>query len=132
MNKVLVVLLIALGSVTACSKERVLMPSQQWGGIKFEVETRPPIAVAGMNEFVIIATRGKRPASKLILSIQIMGSGKWQQATQDGRVGVFRKALFVKDPEQDTLLVRVRHSKKEDKDETILEFPLRRQNISID
>ncbi len=132
MNKVLGFLLIALIALTACSKERVSMPSQKWEDIKFEVETRPPSAVPGMNEFVIIASRSRRPAPDLILSIQIMGSGKWQQAIQDGHIGVYRKALVVRDPQQDTLLVRIRHSKKENKKETILEFPLIKQTIPIE
>ena len=130
MNRTLSLILIILALLPACSSERISMPNQQWKDISFEVETRPPQAVSGMNEFVIIASRGKRPASDLILSIKVMGGNKWQQAIQDGRVGVFRKSLVVKDPQQDSLLIRIRHRKKENKDETILEFPLRTQHIS--
>lgn len=123
-------LFVALLLSSACSGERVAMPTQQWSDMSFEVETRPPLAVSGMNEFVVIASRNGKRVSEIIVSIQIMGTGKWRQAIQDGHIGVFRKSLFVKDPKQTSLLVRVRHSKKENKDETILEFPLRDQIVS--
>ena len=103
------------------------MPTQQWNDIKIEVETRPPRAVRGMNEFVVIASRKRRPASEIIVSIQIMGTGKWQQAIQDGNIGVFRKSLLLKNPKEQSLLVRIRHQKKENKGETILEYPMRQQ-----
>jgi len=124
-NRLLLLGLIFL--LASCSGERVSMPSQQWNDIKIEVETRPPRAVRGMNEFVIIASRNRRPASEIIVSIQIMGTGKWQQAMQDGHIGVFRKSLLLKNPKEQSLLVQIRHQKKENKGETILEYPMRQQ-----
>ncbi|MFV2057811.1 MAG: hypothetical protein ACC707_15195 [Thiohalomonadales bacterium] len=115
--------------LAACNNERIMMPIQEWQGISFEVETRPPKAVAGMNEFVIIASRGRRPVADVILSIKIMGPGEWKQAIQDGHVGVFRKSILVKNPLESSLLVRIRHSQVNNKSETILEFPLRQQSI---
>lgn len=126
-------LLLALTIVlTACGGERISMPTQQWNNIKIAVETRPPRAVRGMNEFVIIASRNRKPASELIISIQVMGTGKWQQVIQDGHIGVFRKSLFLKNPQEQSLLVQIRHRKKENKGETILEFPIRHQRALTD
>jgi len=128
-NKYLIGLLLLMLLLVACNNERITMPIQKWQGISFEVETRPPKAVAGMNEFVIIASRGRRPVADVILSIKIMGPDEWKQAIQDGHVGVFRKSILVKNPRESSLLVRIRHSQPNNKDETILEFPLRQQSI---
>jgi len=113
--------------ISACSDERMKMPAQEWNNITFEVETRPTRAVSGMNEFLVIASRNGKRVSEIIVSIQIMGTGEWRQAIQDGHIGVFRRSLFVRNPKEHSLLVRVRDADQENKDETILEFPLRNQ-----
>jgi len=122
--KVLLMLLF----ISACSGERMKMPAQQWDNTTFEVETRPTRAVSGMNEFLVIASRNGKRVSEIIVSIQIMGTGEWRQAIQDGHIGVFRRSLFVRNPKEHSLLVRVRHADQENKEETILEFPLRDQS----
>lgn len=101
------------------------MPPQAWKEIKVEVETRPPQVTHGMNEFLVIASVGRRPAHDLIVSVQIMGSGRWQQSIQDGDVGVYRRSLLVKAPESDVLLVRLEHGEQQ----KVLEFPLGSQYI---
>lgn len=101
------------------------MPPQTWKEIKVEIETRPPQVTHGMNEFLVIASIGRRPAHDLIVSVQIMGSGRWQQSIQDGDVGVYRRSLLVKDPKSDVLLVRLEHGDQE----KVLEFPLGSQYV---
>lgn len=74
-----------------------------------------------MVEFLIIANRPpRRPAHDLLVFISIDEDGAWQQAIQDGHMGVYRRALNVTDPENNVLNVRIRH---DDRDST-LQFPL--------
>ncbi len=97
-------------------------PSQKWEDITVTIETRPSRAKRGMNEFLVIATRPpRRPASDLIVSIRINDKGKWHQGIQDGHVGVYRRAIFVEDPEKDVLAVRLEHDDREG----FLFFPLK-------
>jgi len=96
-------------------------PSQTWEDINIIMESRPSRVEKGMNEFLIIATRPpRRPASDLIVSIRINNAGKWYQGIQDGHVGVYRRAIFVEDPLNDVLTVRIEHDDREG----MLNFPL--------
>lgn len=96
-------------------------PPQQWEDVKIELETRPPKLEPGMNEFLVIATRGHtRPAHDLIVSLAINDTERWQQAIQDGHIGVYRRAIPVPDPTNDVLFVRIEHDNREG----ILRFPL--------
>jgi hypothetical protein len=81
-----------------------------------------------MNEFLIVASRSKNrdvPAHDLIVSLAINDSEHWEQAIQDGFVGVYRRALKISDPGKDVLLVRLQHGK----DSGILRFPLNEQRL---
>ncbi|NOY63196.1 MAG: hypothetical protein GXP10_08630 [Gammaproteobacteria bacterium] len=103
---------------------------QQWQDIVFLVETRPPQLRIGMNEFLVLASiDGHKPAHDMILSFRLNGEGKWQQAIQDGYVGVYRKAIRVNDIENDVLEVRVERyvEGQNERDLTLLRFPLRQQ-----
>lgn len=80
-----------------------------------------------MNEFLVIATRGRaKPAHDLIVSLSINDTESWQQAIQDGHVGVYRRAIAVPDPVNDVLFVRIEHDNREG----ILRFPLDMQQTS--
>lgn len=105
------------------------LPPQSWADFQINVETRPTQAIAGMNEFIILATREKgKVANKLIISLRINEEGQWHQAIQDGYVGAYRKALLVKNPQQDILFVRIEYDNREG----ILAFPLKEQKIRPD
>jgi len=127
-NKVIVFLALVL--LSACGSDHGSMPIQTWKGFTIEVQTRPPILVEGMNEFLIIVSRNKKPAPDLILSIKMRGMNKWHQSIQDGRVGVYRRALSVKkDLRNEVLLVHVRRGEGG----IVLEFPLKEQKVgSVD
>ena len=123
----LVLLCLAL-PLGACDEPVPVMPAQTWNGIRVEIETRPPQLGVGMNEFLIMATREKHhevPAHDLIVSLAINDDGHWEQAIQDGFVGVYRRALRVSDPAQDVLLVRLERGK----DTGLLRFPLKDQRL---
>lgn len=96
-------------------------PPQIWEDLVIEVETRPARVEEGMIEFLIIASRQpRRPAHNLLVFISIDDTGVWQQAIQDGHMGVYRRALQVTDPENNVLNVRIRYDDRE----RTLRFPL--------
>ncbi len=115
----LVILAMALG---ACAPgDATQYPVLKWEDINVTIETRPSRAEKGMNEFLVIATRPpRRPASDLVVSIRINDQGKWHQGIQDGHVGVYRRAIFVEDPEKDVLAVRLEHDDRM----MVLHFPI--------
>lgn len=83
----------------------------------------------GMNEFIVIATvEQRKPANSLIVSLRINEEGRWHQAIQDGNVGAYRRALLVKDPQQDNLFVQVDYDNRQG----ILMFPLKEQKVRPD
>ncbi|HHG90509.1 MAG TPA: hypothetical protein ENJ90_08535 [Devosia sp.] len=99
--------------LSACGEPLPALPAQQWEDIIVQVETRPPQAVPGMNEFLVVATRKPRkPAHDLIVSMRINDEGRWHQAIQDGHVGVYRRAIRVSDPARDVLAVRLERDQR--------------------
>lgn len=89
--------LILLLGLTACgsNKQGSLAP-QQWQGLEVVVETRPVPVQPGMNEFLVIVSKGGiRPREDLVVSLRLSPTDPWRQAIQDGDTGVFRKALRV-------------------------------------
>lgn len=105
----------------ACGGAGPSFPPQQWEDIQIDLETRPPQLEPGMNEFLVIATRDRaKPAHDLIVSLAINDTEGWQQAIQDGHVGVYRRAIAVPDPVNDVLFVRIEHDNRQG----ILRFPL--------
>lgn len=101
-------------------------PPQMFEDVIIEVETRPARVEEGMIEFLIIASREpRRPAHNLLVFISIDDTGVWQQAIQDGHMGVYRRALAVTDPVNNVLNVRIRYDDRE----RILQFPLAQAEI---
>lgn len=99
-------------------------PPQMFEDVVVQIETRPARVEEGMIEFLVIATREpRRPAHNLLVYISIDDTGVWQQAIQDGHMGVYRRALAVTDPESNVLNVRIRYDDRE----RILHFPLAQQ-----
>jgi hypothetical protein len=127
-NLILPVIFVLALLLTACEGPEPEMPAQTWKGIRIQVETRPPQMGIGMNEFLVVASRGTGrgiPAHDLIVSLAINDTGHWEQAIQDGFVGVYRRAMRVSDPSSDILLVRIERGD----DSGILRFPLNEQRV---
>lgn len=108
-----------------CGASAPSFPPQTWEDVQVDLETRPPWLEPGMNEFIVIATRGKRPAHDLIVSLAINNTERWQQAIQDGHVGAYRRAIRVPDPASDVLFIRIEHDNRQG----ILRFPLGGQQM---
>lgn len=102
-----------------------------WNGISFTVEPRPFPLRVGMNEFILVANKGKRPAVHLVVSYRVDKGSDWQQAIQDGFSGVYRRAIHVGDPKNGVLEVQIRKINQEaefkgidEEKDTIIRFPL--------
>lgn len=108
----LVIGLVLLLVLSACSDEIPTTQFQEWGEYSFRLESRPPKVEVGMNEFLLIGNFKKKfRAYDLIVYYRIGPTGKWNQAIQDGHSGVYRKALRVSDIDTDVLYVRIKQSK---------------------
>jgi len=121
-----VVLLLALLLVACADEAATRLGPQQWQDIEFVVETRPSPIRVGMNEFIVIANREVyKPGVGLVVSLRIDDDQEWRQAIQDGFTGVYRRALRVDDPQNQSLVVHVRRAKTEggEGNETTLSFP---------
>ena len=105
----------------SCMGEVPTSPTQQWDGLDFRLETRPPFITPGMMEFLVVVNKpGRKPASGMIIDLRVGPTGRWAQAIEDGNVGVYRRAVKVNNPETDVMYVHIRHKDKEG----LLEFPL--------
>jgi hypothetical protein len=120
-----VMLLCVLGALllTSCSEEQTAaqIPPQKWNGYTVELQSRPTPVVRGMNEFLVIISRGKgKPAHDFIVSVRVDDTAPWTQMIQDGYMGVFRRAVAVRDPSSEELNVQIQHGD----DFGYLRFPL--------
>ncbi len=107
----------------ACSKEQATaqIPPQKWKNYTVEMQSRPTPVVAGMDEFILIISKGKgRPAHDFIVSVRTEDTDPWKQMIQDGYMGVFRRAVPVHDPSKEELNVQI----QEGDDIGYLRFPL--------
>jgi hypothetical protein len=125
MNKFQIVLIsLLVGGLAACGEgsEQLSIPSQHWKEADVRIETHPNPPQAGMSEIVVIVTgpRG-RPIQDLIISLRGNDSMPWVQAIQDGRIGVYRRAIDIGDGESITLQVRLQQGAAE----KVLLFPLK-------
>lgn len=104
--------LLLLLMLAGCSDEGAVWspPLQQWQDMIIRIETRPSMPKPGMNEFLVIANRQQRGfSSDLIVNVRTEHS-EWKQAIPDGALGVFRRALPVKNLADDHLYVRLARS----------------------
>lgn len=100
---------LCFGLLAACSSDAPgwSAPEQQWNDLSIRIETRPTVIQPGMNEFLVIANRQQRGfTSDLMVDVRTENSS-WKQAMPDGALGVFRRALPVKDVHNDHLYVRM-------------------------
>jgi hypothetical protein len=103
--------------LVACSADEQAWspPGQVWDDIAIRIETRPTVVVPGMNEFLVIANRQQRGFSAdLVVDVRTENSN-WKQAMPDGALGIFRRALPVRDVHTDHLYVRL-HRKGEQRE----------------
>jgi hypothetical protein len=108
--------------VIACGRSDVAggPPPQQWGKVGVAIETQPSPPVAGMNEFLVIASDDRgRPVWDMVVSLRAGTGDDWRQAIQDGESGVYRRALAL-GPGPQTLYVELKRAGEE----TVLEYPL--------
>jgi hypothetical protein len=97
------------------------IPAQKWLDADVRVESRPSPPKPGMNEFLVLVTgeRG-RPVYDLVVSLRTDDNDPWKQAIEDGRVGVYRRAVEVEPGTRSTLQVQIRRNDAE----SVLRFPL--------
>ncbi len=101
--------LLWVGLLCACSAGDVgwVPAPQSWQDITITMETQPAPIRQGMNEFILIANHQQRGfINDLLVEVHTEDSG-WKQAIPDGALGVFRKALLVRDVHNDHLYVRL-------------------------
>jgi len=93
----------------SCADENAWAPqAQSWQDLSIRIETRPTVIRPGMNEFLVIANRQQRGfTSDLMVDVRTELSGAWKQAMPDGALGVYRRALPVKDVQREHLYVRL-------------------------
>lgn len=123
-EKVIFILLL-FSIVSACGRgSAYLLPPQTWNDTEFMVEIRPGAPKKGMNEFVVLSTQTDGvPGYNYIITIKTNLNEKASQMIQDGHSGVYRRAIEVKDPATEVLIVQIAH-KKEENLKTELQFPL--------
>jgi hypothetical protein len=117
------VLCMLMLGLTACSEasHEVVIPVQHWKDIDVRVETHPNPPVAGMTEVVAIVTGPHgRPVGDMVISIRGNDSMPWVQTIQDGRIGVYRRAVDLGDVGAMKLEVHLQQGDKE----KIMLFPL--------
>ena len=114
--------LLAFLGLGACTPENFApIPSQTWQGVDVQIETRPSPPVQGMNEmWVMLTDDHHRPVFDVIVNLRATSIQEWQQGIQDGRTGVFRRAIRITDPQQQKIEVKLTRRGQE----AILEFPM--------
>lgn len=112
-------------SITGCGKgSAYILPPQLWNDTEFIVEIRPGAPRKGMNEFVVISTQTDgAPGYNYIINIKTDSGEKTSQMIQDGHSGVYRRAIEVKDPANEVLIVEILHA-TESELKTELRYPL--------
>jgi len=104
-------LLLAVGCLwmlSGCDEAPVWhAPAQHWENLTLHIETRPSKLLPGMNEFLVMASRQQRGfVNDLVVHIRTTSSD-WRQAIPDGALGVYRRALPVRDLVHGQLFVRL-------------------------
>ena len=118
-------IVVFLISASGCGKDAAyLLPPQVWNDTEFLVEIRPGAPRVGMNEFVVISTQTDgAPGYSYIITIKTNLNDRPSQMIQDGHSGVYRRAIEIKDPVNEVLIVHVAHN-KETELKTELQFPV--------
>ena len=100
------------------------IPPQRWEDLVLQLQSRPEPPRPGMNEFLLIATHeGGRPGAAFVVHIRRADDpeGRWEQMIQDGRSGVYRRAIRLVPGSR---AVEVRLRRHGDGREAVVRFPL--------
>ena len=118
-------LLLVISSFSGCGRGGAyILPHQTWNKTEFVVEVRPGAPRVGMNEFVVIATQlDGVPGYNYVITIKTNLNANASQMIQDGHSGVYRRAIEIKDPANEVLLVDIVQKPGSDL-KTELRFPL--------
>jgi len=124
MKKYLGILLSLLAfGLAACSDGAAAtsIPSQHWKEWVVRIQTHPNPPLAGMSEIVVIITgpHGK-PGGDLIVSLRGMDSEPWNQAIEDGYIGVYRRAVDIGEDKTGVVQVRIQQGSEQ----KVLLFPV--------
>ena len=95
--------------LSACAAEEPSWtpPAQAWNDVVIRIETRPTVLRPGMNEFLVITQRQQQGfAADMMVDVRTENSD-WKQAMPDGALGIFRRALPVRNVQRDHLYVRL-------------------------
>ncbi|MFA6920375.1 MAG: hypothetical protein WC216_00885 [Gallionella sp.] len=110
--------------LTACGGDvgQIQIPDQHWKDMAVRIDTHPNPPIAGMSEIVAIVTGPHgRPISNLTVSWRSNESMPWVQAIQDGRIGVYRRAVDLGGGDVVVLQVRLQQGEEQ----KVLLFPLK-------
>jgi len=123
--KFVLLFLLLLTSLSGCGRGNAyILPHQTWNKTEFVVEVRPGAPRVGMNEFVVIATQlDGVPGYNYVITIKTNLNANASQMIQDGHSGVYRRAIEIKDPANEVLLVDIVQKSELDL-KTELSFPL--------
>lgn len=114
----------SLLALAGCGSDNgaIVIPVQRWKDMDVRIDTHPNPPVAGMSEIVAIVTGPHgRPIPDLLIYIRGNDSMPWVQTIEDGRIGVYRRAVDIGDGDSVTLQVRL----DQGAEEKILLFPLK-------
>ena len=111
MKKIIIVLFSFI--LMSCGGDIVHLTPQAFDGNVYQIEVRPgPRILKGYNEFIlIISDKNRQPVPDFIIDLRVNDKADWKQMIQDGKIGVYRRAVSVSDPQTEVLKVRVRKGK---------------------
>jgi len=105
-----------------CGADSPASPTVVWRDLQIHVESRGYGPIPDMRELLVFVNRGSTlPAWDCRVDIRTSDADPWKPAIEDGRVGVYRRAVKV-DAEHAVLQVWIRA----EGNETVLTFPLTR------
>lgn len=106
--------------LSGCNDATQVSPVSYWGDLQIHVESRSG-PVADMKELLVFVNRGPTvPAWDCRIDLRTSDADPWKQAIEDGRVGVYRRALKVDERDHSQLQIWIRRAGNE----TILRVPL--------
>jgi hypothetical protein len=102
---------IALSGCNNPSEQTSNILERHWQNIDVQIETRPSPPVDGVNEVWVLLTDSKgNPAWDDLVFIRSSDKDPWKQAIQDGRVGVYRRAILLDAQQHTDLQVQIKHN----------------------
>ena len=113
-------------AVSGCSGGTQDSPTENWRDLQVHVESRSYGPIPGMKELLVFVNRNRvLPAWDCRVDLRTSDADPWKQAIEDGRVGVYRRALKVDEREHSVLQIWIRA----EGNETVLRIPLKSQPI---